>query len=569
MKTCIHCQKSFTIDPEDNLFYEKMGVPEPTHCPDCRQQRRMAWRNERFLFSRKCNKTNESIVSMYPEDVPFPVYHNREWWKDDWDAILYGRDFDGSKGLFEQMKELQNVVPRMHRFCYAEERMINSEFTNCSGDMKDCYLVFASSQAEKSLYSIYLKDCVKCCDCFFVLHSELCYECTDCEKCYDLKFSNNCSGCHSSMFLEDCRACSDCIACVGLRQKKYHVLNQSYSKEEYEKINNALIANNYQDAELLASFEKLKNSLPKKYIHGEKNENCSGDYIWNSKNCSDCFDTAEAEDCKYCTWFVGGKNCMDYFAWGQAELSYEISGGGYEMYQCAFTAMSYACKFSMYLDQCVYCEHCFGCVGLNKKKYCILNKQYTKEEYEVLVPKIVEKMRETFIVDRLSTSGDGLNSMNDKRQTINEFGEFFPASMSPFAYNKSVAIDRYPLTEAQALFEGLCWIHDKENTGAGEVLERVHISQVSDDITGKVLKCAESGKSYKVTAQELQLYRELQVPIPNVCLDVRYLKRLRSRNSYHLHERQCAKCSKVIKTSYSKEKLEIVYCEECYLGSVY
>jgi hypothetical protein len=31
-------------------------------------------------------------------------------------------------------------------------------------------------------------------------------------------------------------------------------------------------------------------------------------------------------------------------------------------------------------------------VGLHDKSYCILNKQYTKEEYEELVPKIIEKM---------------------------------------------------------------------------------------------------------------------------------------------------------------------------------
>jgi hypothetical protein len=27
------------------------------------------------------------------------------------------------------------------------------------------------------------------------------------------------------------------------------------------------------------------------------------------------------------------------------------------------------------------------------KEYCILNKQYTKEEYEILVPKIIEHMK--------------------------------------------------------------------------------------------------------------------------------------------------------------------------------
>jgi hypothetical protein len=51
----------------------------------------------------------------------------------------------------------------------------------------------------------------------------------------------------------------------------------------------------------------------------------------------------------------------------------------------------------------------FGCIGLRGKEYCILNKQYTKEEYETLVPKIIEKMK-----------ADG------------EWGEFFHQRISPF-----------------------------------------------------------------------------------------------------------------------------------------
>lgn len=44
----------------------------------------------------------------------------------------------------------------------------------------------------------------------------------------------------------------------------------------------------------------------------------------------------------------------------------------------------------------IYCfatKNSFGCFGLQNKSYCILNKQYTKEEYEVLVPKIIEHMK--------------------------------------------------------------------------------------------------------------------------------------------------------------------------------
>ncbi len=38
------------------------------------------------------------------------------------------------------------------------------------------------------------------------------------------------------------------------------------------------------------------------------------------------------------------------------------------------------------------CQNCFGCISLRNASYCILNKQYTKEEYEALVPQIIEHM---------------------------------------------------------------------------------------------------------------------------------------------------------------------------------
>jgi hypothetical protein len=37
-----------------------------------------------------------------------------------------------------------------------------------------------------------------------------------------------------------------------------------------------------------------------------------------------------------------------------------------------------------YSFNCYNCTFCFACLGLRKKNYCILNKQYTKEEYQKL-----------------------------------------------------------------------------------------------------------------------------------------------------------------------------------------
>ncbi len=44
-KTCQNCKKEFQIEPEDFAFYEKINVPPPTFCPECRMIRRMMFLN--------------------------------------------------------------------------------------------------------------------------------------------------------------------------------------------------------------------------------------------------------------------------------------------------------------------------------------------------------------------------------------------------------------------------------------------------------------------------------------------------------------------------------------------
>src|SRR5256885_746105 len=99
-KQCQNCKQDFVIEPEDFDFYEKMKVPPPTFCPDCRLQRRTSVRNERSLYKTTCNLCGKSFVSMYSSDKPFKVYCKDCWYSDNWDVLSYGRDYDFSKPFF-------------------------------------------------------------------------------------------------------------------------------------------------------------------------------------------------------------------------------------------------------------------------------------------------------------------------------------------------------------------------------------------------------------------------------------------------------------------------------------
>jgi hypothetical protein len=128
---------------------KKFEIPPPTLSPKARHQRRLSFRNERHLYKGTCAKTGKSIISMYRPGSSYQSYDQNVWWGDSWSAFEYGRDFDFSRPFFEQFAELQRKVPRPALLTTGME---NSEYTNYSSYLKDCYLTFESTASEKVLY---------------------------------------------------------------------------------------------------------------------------------------------------------------------------------------------------------------------------------------------------------------------------------------------------------------------------------------------------------------------------------------------------------------------------------
>lgn len=558
---CRESKEEFEISDRELAFYEKaspviggkqLRIPPPQLSPACRERRRMAWRNERCLYVRKCDKTGAQIISMYSPDAPFPVWHGKEWWDPDFDATEFGRAVDLNRPLFEQLQELQQVVPRMHMFTYALDRMVNSDYTNCSGDLKDCYMTFCCARNERCMYSTAINDSYGCVDNFFVHKGDNCYDCIDIENCHSIVSSQSCKQCYDSYYLYDCRGCRNCIACAGLRQKEYHILNKPYSKEEFEKIKAQRFGGSFSTIkDIYRPFQQLLLEVPRRPLHGDKNENSTGDFISNTKNCVACYDVIDAEDCSYCTWFNNGKDCMDFYSWGEGELCYEVCGCGDTAYQVLFSSMATGMRQSYYTDMCNYCKNCLLCVGLRNKEYCILNKQYRKEDYEELAPKVIEQMMQA-----------------------GEWGEFLPARLSSFGYNDTVAVEYYPLNRDQALALDFHWSeYQAPEPAVSQVLSASDLPDAIQDVTDDVLKaairCGESDKLFRVTSQELEFYRKNNLPIPRTSPDVRHRDRVARRNPRRLWQRNCAKCQTSMQTTYAPERPEVVFCEACYLDERY
>ena len=580
-KQCKQCFVEFEITQDDLNFYNKVSpvfewkkyqIPAPTNCPNCRQQRRLSFRNERKLYKRKCDLTWKTIVSIHSSDKPHKVYEQTEWWSDKWDCSNYWIDFDFNKTFFEQFSYLELQVPKISLNTASNE---NSEYSNYAAYCKNCYMtLWWIEHCEDVFYWRKVLKCKSCADIANSTSCELCYEVVDSEDCYKLFYSQNCQNCSDSYFLIDCIWCMNCFWCTNLISKQYYIFNKEYSKEDYFNAIKKYDLSNYKFVNTLKNkINNISKGNIKKYYHWKSADNCTWDYIINCTNCINTFDTGKSENLKYCIDWYDSKDCYDCSVYWSFDtvLSYECES--YTGQYNSFVSKVWFSDNILYCINCVNCSYCFWCTSMHNKKCCILNKQYTKEEYNQLVPKIIEHMKSTW-----------------------EWWEFFPIELSPFAYNETIAQEYFTVTKEECLNTYSKWLFDNNINSWKRLIAPIRkgwkwkdqedhmpdmektipanklpdkIKDVPDDILNWAIKCEVSQRPFKIISQELEFYREHNIPVPHLHPDERHKARMKLRNPRKLFDRKCMKCEKDIQTTYSPDREEIVYCKECYLGEVY
>ncbi|MBI4034098.1 MAG: hypothetical protein HY378_00935 [Candidatus Brennerbacteria bacterium] len=550
-QTCKQCENQFEITPDDLGFYEKMRVPPPNLCPDCRFRRRVAFRNEMTLYNRTCNLCSKPVVSMFNTKSPYTIYCSDCWFSDKWDPYSYATDYDESKPFFEQLKELSIRVPKLGLYVSAAiVENINSDYTNFAGGNKDCYLVFnAGPGNENCAYSrgIQGRDVF---DCYYANEVERVYECVNVNKSAGTAWGQNSSDCIDSWFLMNCVGCQNCFGCVNLRHKSYYFLNKQLDKNEWKKRTSEIVGSYKKIQEFTKEFEKFSLRFPRRESTNLKTVNCSGNYITESKNCSNCFEITFSEDMRYAFSVKYAKDCQDVLGHCRSsELILEGVGtgfygqrviGSWAVETSQDVGYSFAVKSS---------KNCFGCDGLRNAEYCILNRRYPKEDYESLRKEII----------------GGLKS-------IGEYGLFMPPALALFGYNETIGQDNLPMVKDEALKQGFKWEDDVQITKGKGTLKPEQIPDRIEDVTDSILKevlvCVSCGRNYKITKQEFDFYKRMNIPVPRQCFFCRHADRLRRRGPFKLYSRKCAKCSKEIQTTYAPERPEIVYCETCYQKEV-
>lgn len=562
-RNCQNCKSDFTIEPDDFSFYEKMKVPAPTFCPECRMIRRMTFRNERSLYKTNCNLCQKEIISMYSSDKPLVVYCNECYSSDKWDALSFGVDYDFNISFFEQFKKLMLVVPRRNLY---QDFAVNSEYTNHSVYMNDSYMCFGGRNYEDCQFCAQDFDLKNCIDVDFSSKCEYCYDSIHIKRSSQLFFSSYSEDCIDSWFLYGCRNCSDCIGCTNLRNKSHCIFNEQYSKEEYKKIKESLGVDTMEGIQNLADeFYKHSLKFPRKYAWVRNIENSTGDDLEQVRNCNHCFSATDDENCKYSFFMpTGAKDTydVDHVGMGTTE-TYELHSG-FGNNKVFFSNRVYFSHDIFYSDDCYNCEYLIGCISLRKKSYCIFNKQYTKEEYNILAPKIIEQMKS------FTYTEEG---------KVYAFGEFFPKLIIPFSYNETVAQEYFPITKEEAKEKGYEWKDiQKKNYDISLYQKDIpNIKSITNEITREVIECKDQGDcnhqcttAFKIIPQELAFYKRFNLPIPSKCSNCRHFERISKMNPLELWYRSCMKegCNNKFETPYMPDRLEIIYCEKCYQQEV-
>jgi len=589
-KQCQNCKNDFTIEPDDFAFYEKIKVPPPTWCPECRLIRRLAFREDRPLYNSLCDKCGEKIVTIFSPETPFIKYCINCWWGDDWDPMDYGREYDFDRPFFEQFFELQKVVPSQ---AFGSKNNTDCKYSNNNVRCKYCTLTFDGFEAINCYNCqspVFSRDSV---DSDIVMNADHVYETLNSNSVYNTKFVYFSDECMDSAFLFNCLGCSDCFGCVNLRNQKYSIFNKKLTKEEYEKEIKKWNLGSYSiQKKAEKKFYELYYKTPRRFALIVNSVNVTGDDIKNTKNCQGCFATRNGvENCKYI--FLSGlllKDSYDVtFAGDNSELFYEKTGG-MRSQKCFFCRACHDSQNIEYSDKIYNSTYLFGCARLRDKKYCILNKQYTKEEYEKLIPKIKQHMHDMPYVD--------------KKGRVYKYGEFFPTEISCFGYNETWAYEYFPLSKEKVLEEGYNWHEEKGREYNISIKSKNlpdNIEKVTNSILKEIIACehatSENDKyisscnercttAFRILPNELEFYRSMGISLPRLCPNCRFHQRLKKKNPPKIWHRKCMcegiesedgiykntikhthgnePCPNEFETAISPDRKEIVYCEKCY-----
>jgi hypothetical protein len=317
--------------------------------------------------------------------------------------------------FFSHFKQFQDKIPLQYLLDFW-----NNENCGYADSVfwwaKNIYLSFVTGyKAENIAYSAYCYTNVS-----DIYNSFFCckdnsniYMSASVTQSYNIFYSKFVTNSSNVWFSTNLIGCEECILCDNLENKKYCIKNKEYPRESYVKMK----------AELM--WKKGIFILLHKGIADIKAINIwSEDISWNNiiktHDTENGFWINNIHQSRNVVIGNGGDGCESFYDAVDVGIDsdnfYATSAVWYKTHHIYCSSQIWESSYLYYCYFIENCHHCLGCIWLKNKSYCILNKQYAKEEWE-------EKVCEIFA----SMESDGT------------LGQFFPASMNPFYFNDTLA----------------------------------------------------------------------------------------------------------------------------------
>jgi hypothetical protein len=155
----------FEVGPIETELRERLGVTLSPRAAAIERLRHLgAFWQHWGLYKRRCEGSRASIVSLFPEQCPYPVWAKDHWLLNTERPALERMTFD--QGFFETLWTLFKSSPIPHNLGTNNE---NCEYTDDWWNSRNCYLSHSGVNNENILYSYRVydsRDLIFCCFAF-------------------------------------------------------------------------------------------------------------------------------------------------------------------------------------------------------------------------------------------------------------------------------------------------------------------------------------------------------------------------------------------------------------------
>ncbi len=543
-----------TLSQKEIDVYRKHQAPPKDYAPVTRMRiLTTQWPGGQWWYNKHAETGAPIICPVHPA-TGIKVLPDKEWFAKDFAELSLNLDLNRS--FFDQLIELRKKIPSSAGRNYKEAE--NSISVVSLGDVNSYFVVL--SRSKNTLFSVSALDTESSAEVYNSSGITNSYQIVHSERIFNSQYIRESRDCLNCAFLFDCRNCENCFGATNKRNAKYVWFNEQLIQSEWEKRRAKVdLGSRSQVTTVLKQFDELVKKAPWPENFNEHCENSSGEYLTKATNCESVYYAdGGARDEFHTSWSLG--NC-ERNAYASSMSNSTENYLSCDVVECNHTRYSYLlmrCRNLEYSTECYDCEDCFGCVGLRRKKFSILNKQYTEEAY-----------------------WKKLDELKCAMLARGEYGEFLPAKMSPAYFPEGGSV-RYYLADPMSFAKAVN-AHQFEADAEGALGETSSnatdlpdantipdsIDNLDDSWIGKPVYDSAYRRPFSLFAPEVALYRKLRIAPPISHHVKRVLDLTRLSNTGVFEKSQCETCRKEVMISRNPTYPDRnILCKPCYLNYI-